>query len=1130
MLSNNEFYPVGSEVFIIYHQLQHSGDDFLILLDNDQDLNRIELQLKSLIDSSRCEIILLPEWDINPYDRLSPSIKVQSSILKAQYQLATSTKQKIILATVSGLMYKFPAAELVAEHIIQLKISSEITIDHLVKKLIESGYQRSSTASDLGEFAVRGSIVDIIDNIAGYGIRIDFFGNKIESIRKFNPIDQVSIECLEEMLIFPASLVILNQQTIAVFQEQYKKLTPSYFNDSLYQAIKEMRRYVGLENWLPLFYLRMSSIREYLKSYQLVSCCDILLNVKNKSEEIKDGYLNRIKFADSKYNEEYVPVPVESLWLTEIELAELIKQSQSKAGAFTIKRPESFNVQARLLKTDPMELFRNYLTDSKKPIVVGFSSKAALARLEEKLQSYLINYKLIDKLEKLEETGAALVFLIRLDLSGSYELPGFIFIACQELINHKMHKPSSRLLYLEKIKNEISNYEVGDYVIHKSYGIARYLGIFTIQIKTINHDCLKLQYEDHDLIYLPVENIEYLSKYKDSGELVKLDKLGSLGWQNRKARVKNRIKEIALKLLEIAALRKNSQSAIFKASREQYEDFCNQFPYVETEDQQKAIEEIEGDLVAGQPMDRLLCGDVGFGKTEVAMRAAFHVASSELNPSQVVIIVPTTLLARQHYINFCKRFANTKVRIKQISRLVSSGEVKKVKQEIADGRVDIVIGTHALLAQDIKFSNLGLLIIDEEQHFGVKQKEKIKQLKSNCHVLALSATPIPRTLQMSIVGIKDLSLIATPPVERLSVKTHVLPHDYHIIKEAIFKEVERGGSVFYVVPRVEHIEDTLKKLDDLMPEIPKRAAHGQMKPGEIEEVMMDFYNRKFKILISTTIIESGIDLPFVNCMIIDRAEMFGLATLYQLRGRVGRGNVKASTYLITRAKKLTEDAKARLDVIHSLDHLGGGFTIASNDMDLRGYGNLLGEEQSGQIKEVGVELYQSMLAEAIGNLRDEKSNGANLGEELNPQINLGLPVFIPDHYIEDPATKLTVYRKAAGLENFDQIEHFADELIDRFGKFPVEVSNFILTLKIKAECKRVNIEKLDVGEKTTLISFYNNSFARPDALLAYIHENPGLIKIRGDQKILLLRHFAKIEERINYVRSFLLTLSHLVNN
>jgi len=1134
--SNSMFLPLQKDIesYIVYKQLCQTDRNIVVILKDEDSCEKFLKQIKFFINDSGIEIIKFPAWDSKPYDRLSPSIMVQTLRLSALYKLACSNKRKVIVTTIPALLLRVVDSNLIKNSTIRLSVGDSTDFSDLINKLSELGYQRSSTASDLGEFAVRGSIIDIIDNTNGRGFRIDFFGNKIDIIRTYDPITQLSQSSINEIIIFSASEVIIDTASREYFLEGYKNLSPSYFNDSIYQAVKEHRRYMGLEYWLPLFYEKLYSIDGLFKGFEYIFFDDPESAYNNFSREINNGYEQRKQYSGTKYSEDYVPIEPNLLWLGKEEFSEII--SSQNANCFiwnkskgneddNIRSVSSFLNLSALTKEDSFAMFQKYRKEYKNIVVIGCSSKGSLERLKSGLFERNIAYLEIEQFDQKTITSKSCVYLGFFHISSSFQVENIAFIAEQDLIHVKTQKNLSKAVDIEKIKSEISNYSIEDYIIHKTHGVGRYVGIVAIKVSENNHDCLKLIYDNNDILYLPVENVDFISKYKGSDENIKLDKLGSLGWQQTKAKVKNRIKEIALKLLEIAARRKTSSAPVYETRADEYNKFCDEFPYVETNDQLNAITDIEEDLKLGAPMDRLLCGDVGFGKTEVAMRAAFMVAASEVNPAQVVMIVPTTLLARQHYINFTKRFEKTSINIKQISRLVTSKEVKQIKNDLSDGQIDIIIGTHALLAGDIKFKNLGLLIIDEEQHFGVKQKEKIKELSTNCHVLTLSATPIPRTLQMSIVGIKDLSLLATPPVDRLAVKTYVIPYDRHIIREAILKEHERGGSIFYVTPRVEYIEAIISGLKELVPEVRIRAAHGKMKPSEIEDIMIDFYNRKFEVLVSTTIIESGIDLPFVNTMIIDRAEMFGLATLYQLRGRVGRDKIKAFAYLATNKSKINDEAKARLEVIRSLDHLGGGFSIASSDMDLRGFGNLLGEEQSGQIKEVGLELYQSMLSEAILNL---KSNKKDVSDEFNPIINLGLPVFIPDNYIADVSTKLSIYRKASKLENYEQIDEFSDELIDRFGKFPLEVANFILTIKIKSECKKLNIEKIDIGEKAILIGFKDNLFKEPEKLLSYIGINPGIVRFRPDQKIILQRQFSKAEDRIEYLRQFLFVLHGLL--
>ncbi|MGE0252889.1 MAG: DEAD/DEAH box helicase, partial [Dongiaceae bacterium] len=604
-----------------------------------------------------------------------------------------------------------------------------------------------------------------------------------------------------------------------------------------------------------------------------------------------------------------------------------------------------------------------------------------------------------------------------------------------------------------------------------------------------------------------------------------LDKLGSSYWQARKAKVKERLLDIANDLLKIAAERALKPGEVMPPPPS-FTEFCARFPYAETEDQERAIIDTLGDLTSGKPMDRLICGDVGFGKTEVALRASYIAAGQGF---QVAVVVPTTLLARQHYQTFSNRFAGTNLRIGQLSRLVGTSEAKQLKESISKHEVDIVIGTHALLSDAVKFANLGLLVIDEEQHFGVKQKERLKELRANVHVLTLTATPIPRTLQLALTGVKDLSLIASPPVDRLAVHTYVLPFDPVVIKEALLRERQRGGQSFYVCPRLADLPKIQETLRELTPELKSRTAHGQMAPSDLDQTMTDFYERKFDILISTNIVESGLDIPNANTLIIHRADMFGLAQLYQLRGRVGRSKTRAYAYLtLSERKQITADAERRLQVMQTLDHLGAGFTLASHDMDIRGSGNLLGDEQSGHIREVGIELYQQLLQEAVAAAREHKSNAVE-SEPFSPQINLGLPVMIPESYVADLSLRLSLYRRLSTLKTDTDIQSFAAELHDRFGKLPPEVENLLLVVSLKNLCLQAGIDKLDMGPKGAVIGFYKNRFAAPDKLIAYIQRQAGTMKLRPDNKIVVLRAFAEEDKgRFKIIQTVLFEIAGLL--
>ena len=703
-----------------------------------------------------------------------------------------------------------------------------------------------------------------------------------------------------------------------------------------------------------------------------------------------------------------------------------------------------------------------------------------------------------------------------LPLETGFEAPGLAVIGEQDILGDRLVR-KSRAKRGSDVLTEVSSLSVGDLVVHADHGIGRFAGLATIEAAGEPHDCLEVHYAGGDKLYLPVENIELLSRYGSDESGVQLDRLGGVGWQSRKARLKQRIRDMAEKLIKVAALRELRQAPVLNPPDGVYDEFSARFPYEETEDQQTSIGAVLDDLASGRPMDRLICGDVGFGKTEVALRASLIAV---LAGKQVAVVVPTTLLARQHYYTFTERFRGFPVKIAQASRLVSPKERAEVKAAIKSGDIDIVIGTHALLAKGIEFADLGLLIVDEEQHFGVQHKERLKQLREDVHVLTLTATPIPRTLQLALSGVREMSLISTPPVDRLAVRTYVMPFDPVILREALLRERYRGGQTFYVVPRIADLDDAAAFLAEHVPELKVARAHGQMGSRELDQVMNAFYDRQYDVLLSTSIVESGLDIPSANTLIVHRSDMFGLAQLYQLRGRVGRSKIRAYAYFTIPADaRLTPAAEKRLKVLQSLDTLGAGFVLASHDLDIRGAGNLLGEEQSGHIREVGYELYQSMLEEAVAAIRG--GEGGVIEDQWSPRINLGTSVLIPEDYVPDLQVRLGLYRRLSGVESHEAIEAFAAELIDRFGPLPQEVRHLLDVVEIKGLCRQAGIEQIDAGPKGAVIAFRNKSFANPEGLIAFIREEGKRVKLQPDHRLIYYGNWQTPEERLAGARELL---------
>jgi len=659
--------------------------------------------------------------------------------------------------------------------------------------------------------------------------------------------------------------------------------------------------------------------------------------------------------------------------------------------------------------------------------------------------------------------------------------------------------------------------------VHADHGIGRFEGLQTITALGAPHDCLLIVYAGGDKLYLPVENIELLSRYGSDETGAQLDRLGGVAWQTRTARLKKRLREIAGELIKIAALRQLREAPALSPPAGAYDEFVARFAYEPTDDQAASIEAVEMDLGSGKPMDRLICGDVGFGKTEVALRAAFVTAMAGL---QVAVVVPTTLLARQHYKTFTERFKGLPVRIGRASRLVGTKELAEVKVGLKDGTIDVVIGTHALLGKAVSFARLGLLVVDEEQHFGVAHKERLKRLREDVHVLTLTATPIPRTLQLALSGVRELSLITTPPVDRLAVRTYISPVDPVVLREALRRERHRGGQSFYVVPRIADLDEVAEFLAAEIPELRVARAHGQLAAGELEDVMTAFYDGQYDVLLSTAIVESGLDIPNTNTLIVHRADMFGLAQLYQLRGRVGRSKTRAYAYLTTPpGQQLTEGAQKRLKVLQSLDTLGAGFSLASHDLDIRGAGNLLGEEQSGHIREVGFELYQSMLEEAISSMKG--GDAGEVEDRWSPQISLGTAVLIPEGYVADLQVRLGLYRRLSFLEKREDIDAFAAELVDRFGALPSEVHHLLDVVEIKALCRRAAIAQVDAGHKGASIAFRRNTFANPGALVALVQASKGRVKVQPDMKLVYKADWDQPKARLKGVRVLVLELAQM---
>ncbi len=944
----------------------------------------------------------------------------------------------------------------------------------------------------------------------------------------------------------PAAEFFLNEESISLFRQNYRQLFGTIReDDALYAAISEGRSYNGADHWLPLFYQEMNSLFDYISDAFITQDNQSLQSQSERIEQIQDFFetrktLEQAALRPSKKDKNlsgslYRPMPANRLYFDEV-----IEDGFSLSP---FKSPQETNENNTATKTRnfgdvralpdgnvfrEVKLYIDTLRNEKRKIVIAAYSEGSRERMKGLLEHEgFANLKICDSYDDVKKLGSRDTGLIVLALEDGFVADDLVILSEQDVLGDRL----TRKLKTKKRKSdnfiaEATSLSQGDLVIHTEHGLGRFEGLETLKAMGTLHDCVKLVYLGGDKLFVPIENIDVLSRYGNEDTVASLDKLGGAGWQARKAKVKKDLLRIAEHLMKIAAARELKKGEKLAVDSDVYQKFVMGFPYTETDDQQRAIEQVLADLDSGRPMDRLVCGDVGFGKTEVALRAAYVAA---MDGVQVAVIAPTTLLVRQHYMNFVERFKHTGLRIEQLSRLVSAKEAKQVREGLTDGRVNIVVGTHALLSKETKFANLGLMIVDEEQRFGVKQKERLKELKENVHILTLSATPIPRTLQMALTGVKDMSIIATPPVDRLSIRTFVLPSDPVVIREALLREHHRGGQSFYVCPRVSDIADVEEALRELVPEVRLVSAHGQMPANELEAKMNAFVDKQYDVLLATNIIESGLDIPTANTMIVHRADMFGLSQLYQIRGRIGRSKVRAYAYLTFEPnKKLTDQSQKRLEVLEMLDTLGAGFQLASHDMDIRGAGNLVGEEQSGHVKEVGIELYQQMLEEAVAMVKSGADKVEDLmSESYSPQINLGTSILIPERYVEDLTVRMSLYRRLAELETEQEVEVFAAELIDRFGKLPDEVENLLDIVKIKQLCRQAGVDKIDAGPKGAIISFHNNRPPHPEKLLTWLQNKHGTVKLRPDQKVSLSRGWTSLAQRVSGTKSILNELCSL---
>jgi len=1061
-------------------------------------------------------VLEFPGWDCLPYDRVSPNPLICSRRMATLAALADGLPGAfVVLSTLSAVTQRIPAVSVVRAASFRAVVGERVDEARLKDFLARMGFTPVSTVAEPGDYAIRGGIVDIFPPGPGGPVRLDFFGDVLDGARRFDPDTQRTVEKLKSIDFAPVSEVVLDEAGITRFRQNYRaEFGTAGSDDPLYEAVSAGRKHQGMEHWLPFFHDHLGTLLEYLPSASVMLDDQFTAMRLSRWEGIDDAYDARAEAlrAKGRMDSVYKPVAPGLLYLDDagweaavaghrvVQLSPLaqapgpgVLDASGRMGRSFAPERQQENISLFSALADHLRALRE-----DRHVVIASWSEGARERLKGLLTDQGLAVEELADLRALP-AGKGGLFLVVWALEAGFVAPGLAVISEQDVLGDRLVSKPRRKRKADNFLREVDTLSVGDLIVHVEHGVGRYLGIETITALGAPHACVMLEYAENAKLYLPVENIELLSRYGHEEGL--LDRLGGGAWQAKKAKLKEQIREIADKLMRIAAERTLRHAPILEAPHSIWEAFAARFPYQETDDQLTAIADVVADLEKGSPMDRLIVGDVGFGKTEVAMRAAFVAALSGM---QVAVVCPTTLLARQHYRSFAERFRGFPITVKPLSRFVGSAEANRTRADMAEAKVDIVVGTHALLAKSVSFKNLGLLVIDEEQHFGVTHKERLKEMRSEVHVLTLTATPIPRTLQLSLTGVRDLSIIATPPVDRLAIRTYVSEFDTITIREALLRERFRGGQSFYVVPRIADLPDIEDFLKTHVPEVSYVIAHGQLAAGDLDDRMNQFYDGKYDVLLATTIVESGLDIPTANTMIVHRADMFGLSQLYQIRGRVGRAKTRAYCFLTTKPRSpLTPQAQKRLKLLASLDSLGAGFNLASHDLDLRGAGNLLGEEQSGHIREVGYELYQQMLEDTIAKIKSGELQGlSSISDDWSPQLNLGVPVMIPESYIPDLDIRLGLYRRLSGLQTKVELEGFAAELIDRFGPIPKEVNTLMLIVRIKAMCKRAGISRLDAGPRGATVQFHNDKFANPAGLVTFLRDQGPGAKVQGTKIIL----------------------------
>ena len=1112
----------GADALAISEIAEQNQNLTVVVTPDTRSAVRLSRVLSELISQNVC---LFPDWETLPYDTFSPHQEIISSRLSALFHLQNA-KKGIFLLPISTLMQRLCPPQYLQHNVLLIKKGDRLVIDKMRLQLEAAGYRAVEQVLEHGEYAVRGALLDLFPMGSAVPFRLDFFDDEIDSIRTFDVDTQRTLDEINSINLLPAHEFPTDDKGIEFFRAQFRETFGEIRRDPehIYQQISKGTLISGIEYWQPLFFSEMATLFDYLPEQTL------FVDMENNQTQGERFYQDaKQRYEQRKVDPMRPLLPPEKLWLNVDEVnrrlksypritfkAEKVRLSVRQKNLPVAALPE---VTIQSQQKEPLGQLRQFIEHFKGNVLFSVETEGRRETLLDLLSPLKLKPKQIQSLDQAEnEKFSLLVSSLEQGFIIEQSLPVAI-IGEANLLGERVQQRSRdkrKTINPDTLVRNLAELKIGQPVVHLDHGVGRYGGLVTLDTGGIKAEYLLLNYANESKLYVPVTSLHLISRYVGgSDESAPLHKLGNEAWAKSRQKAAEKIRDVAAELLDVYAQREAKKGFAFKYDREEFQQFAATFPFEETYDQEMAINAVISDMCQPKAMDRLVCGDVGFGKTEVAMRAAFLAV---MNHKQVAVLVPTTLLAQQHYENFKDRFANLPVNVEVLSRFKTAKEQKQILENLAEGKVDILIGTHKLIQSDVKFNDLGLLIIDEEHRFGVGQKEKIKQLRANIDILTLTATPIPRTLNMAMNGIRDLSIISTPPARRLSIKTFVRQNDDLVVREAILREILRGGQVYYLHNDVASIENTAEKLTALVPEARVIVGHGQMRERELERVMSDFYHQRYNVLVCSTIIETGIDVPTANTIIIERADHFGLAQLHQLRGRVGRSHHQAYAYLLTPPPKMmTKDAERRLDALENLDNLGAGFILATHDLEIRGAGELLGNEQSGQIESIGFSLYMELLDEAVKALKEGREPSLEELTQQQADIELRVPALLPDDYLGDVNMRLSFYKRIAAAESKSELDELKVELIDRFGLLPDATKNLLQIAELRLLVEPLKVVRIDAGTQGGFIEFSPKAQVNPDKFIQLIQKEPIVYRFDGPLKFKFMKDLSDNKVRLEFV-------------